>query len=138
MSKKKGMLWLPALVMGMLSVFLVFTAGCKKSDTGIDLSPFIQMAQNETCNDIKNRLFVIDGDKVLYDKAGNCSDAAYSVVLYGETIDQILAEEHDSIAGPMGDVHDDAYRSMFETIRGNLDNSDLGLGSSHTVEVITF
>lgn len=138
MNGKKRIAWLLVLVVGMLGAALVSLNGCKKADTGIDLSPFIQMAQNASCADIGSRLFLIDGDKVLFDRQGLCPDNSYETILFGEKINQRLAEIHDSIGGPVKTIYNESFRSMFDTILANLDKSGLGLDPDHTVQVVPF
>lgn len=122
----------------MLIVSLISIQGCKKSETVIDLDPFIQLVINAPCSDIRNRLFLIDNELVLSDRCGNCADAGYIVILFGSTVDTVLCEWHDSIAGPVKECHNKGYSAMFDTIIDNLDKSDLGLGSSHTITEIQF
>ncbi len=106
--------------------------------SAFDLAPFKAMARSASCADITNRLFLIDGKLVFWDIEGNCADGAYAHTLFGGTVDDVLCDSHDSIAGPVGSCQDDAYREMFDTIVANLDKPDLGLGSEHTVEEIPF
>ena len=121
-----------------LTFSLISTPGCKKSNTGIELYPFIQLAINAHCADIRNRLFLIDDELVLSDRCGNCPDYSYHIVLYGSTVDTVLCEYQDSIAGPVKKIYNESYRAMFAAIINNLDKSDLGLGSSHTITEIHF
>jgi hypothetical protein len=103
-----------------------------------NLAPFREMASTAGCSDIRNRLFLIDGQLVFWDRAGNCFDNSYSLTLYGSTVDNILCYLHDSIGGPVRGCQDDSYQDMFDTIIANLDKLDLGLGPEHTVQVIVF
>lgn len=103
----------------------------------VDLSPFREAARASECADIKNRLFLIDGTLVLWDRQGNCPDASYLVRLSGGTVDNVLCELQDSIAGPRKECPDPQYEQMFNTINENLDQPDLGLGSDHTVTPVT-
>jgi hypothetical protein len=138
MNLKKGTV-LKTIVLCLMLIFsLISTLGCKESKTGIDLSPFIQLARNAECADIRNRLFLIDDELVLSDRVGNCADAGYLVILFGSSTDTVLCEYHDSIAGPVKNIYNEGYRVMFDTIIDNLDKSDLGLGSNHTVTEIHF
>jgi hypothetical protein len=104
----------------------------------VDLTLFIEKAQAATCADIHNRLYLIDGELVFSDIAGNCADASYSQILYGSTPDEVLCRAHDSIAGPMKSCEDTSYQALFDTITTNLDRPDLGLGDAHSVEPIAF
>jgi hypothetical protein len=138
MNLKKGTIQKTFVLCLMLIFSLNSTLGCKESKTGIDLSPFIQLARNAECADIRNRLFLIDDELVLSDRVGNCADAGYIVILFGSTVDTVLCKYHDSIAGPVKEIYNESYRAMFDTIIDNLDKSDLGLGSNHTVTEIHF
>jgi hypothetical protein len=100
------------------------------------LADFQARARTAACTETRNRLFVIDGTKVLWDHAGNCADASYEQVLYGARPDTLLCSHGDTIAGPRTTCPDAASRSLFDTIVQNLDKPDLGLGSTHKVERI--
>jgi hypothetical protein len=130
-----------AWVIVALSVALVLLASCARapaeSPSGIDLEPFKEQARTADCADITNRIFVIDGQMVFWDVAGNCADGSYSRTLYGTAVDEVLCQVHDSIAGPAGDCQE-AHRALFDTITENLDKPDLGLGPEHTVQGIPF
>jgi len=102
------------------------------------VSEFIKAAQEEACADQKNRLYLIDGKYVFWDRAGNCADNAYSQRLFGAQPQTVLCQAGDSIAGPRTFCTDDKPRPMFETIQANLDKPDLGLGAGHKVEPIAF
>lgn len=78
-------------------------------------------------------MFVIDQMIVLIDHAGNCADASYSQVLYGDSVNDVLCDLHDSIAGPVKNCSDPAYADMFEIIITHLAAPDLGLGPTHVV-----
>ncbi len=126
-------------LLAVVAILAVCCAGCSGEKHGsIDVAAFKKMARGAQCADIRNRLLVIDDELVLRDKAGNCSDAAYSQALYAAGPDQALCVYHDSIAGPVQDCWDAAYQEMFETILANLDKADLGLGPEHTVEEVQF
>jgi hypothetical protein len=99
-------------------------------------SDFINLAKDANCANIKNRLFMIDQKQVLWDKAGSCSDAAYSQTLYGATPQTLLCSNADSIAGPRLSCSDKNSEALFKTILANLDKADLGLGSQHQVQQI--
>ncbi len=125
-----------------LSAALLLLPGCRSNPaeprTGIDLTPFKAMARGGPCTQIRNRLFLIDEQLVFWDRAGNCSDAAYGETLFGSTLNDALCNFHDSIAGPIKTCRDDHYRAMFDTIITNLDKPDLGLGPPHRVQPIPF
>jgi hypothetical protein len=105
----------------------------------VNLDPFKDLARAADCADVRNRLFLIDGHLVFWDRESTCKDAAYAQVLFGRTVERLICEAHDSIAGPVRACHDGGpYRAMFETMIENLDQPALGLGSGHTVSAIEF
>ena len=131
-----------AIITVLVLVVLLSLASCRDGSnqalSGNDLAPFKEIASTAGCSEISNRLFLIDGQQVFWDRAGDCPDASYSLTLFGSTVDNRLCYLHDSIAGPVRDCRDDRYQDMFDTIIANLDEPDLGLGSEHTVQVIPF
>jgi len=126
----------------LLSAALLLLPSCRGNPTEprteIDLTPFKAIARGGPCTNIRNRLFLIDGQLVFWDRAGNCSDAAYGETLFGSTINDALCSFHDSIAGPIKTCQDDRYQGMFDTMIANLDKPDLGLGPRHKVQPIPF
>jgi hypothetical protein len=127
-----------AAFLGGMAIVAGSIAGCGGDGGGGeppgDWTPFVQLAlQQSTCSDIRNRLFVIDQAVVRIDHAGNCPDGSYSQVLYGDTVNDILCEHHDSFAGPMKNCRVPEYAEMFEIIITHLTEPDLGLGSGHEV-----
>ena len=130
-----GMLGPTVLVATML---LVASCGDGRNtnQSRIDGNAFIQMAQQATCADIKNKLYVIDQVMVLSDRAGNCPDASFSQVLYGPTINDVYCTNQDSIAGPVKRCDVATFQSIFDTMIANLAQPDLGLGPAHSVEIL--
>ena len=124
-------------LVALLMATLPLLASCQP-DSAVELAPFKEMARAGGCADIRNHLFLIDDQLVFWDRAGNCADAAYGQTLYGSTPDQALCTLHDSIAGPVKKCEDAQYQEMFDTMTGNLDKPDLGLGSGHTVQAVRF
>jgi len=108
------------------------------TDEDLDIEPFIEYAEASDCTDVRNRLFIIDDELVLWDRVGSCPDASYEVQLYREDLDNLLAEAYDSVAGPQTDIYDEDYRDMFELILDNIEDENLGLDDSHLVEEIVF
>jgi hypothetical protein len=104
----------------------------------VDLAPFKAKARSGQCNDIRNRLFLIDDRLVFSDVAGNCADASYAQSLYGSTPDQVLCVSHDSIAGPVKKCSDERYQDIFNTMIANLSKTDLGLAPQHSVQPVPF
>jgi hypothetical protein len=99
---------------------------------------FIQVAQQQSCADTKNHLFIIDGKEVFWDRAGSCPDNAATQRLYGSNPQTILCETSDTLAGPRTFCANDEARKLFETIQQNVDAPGLGLDSTHKVEYIPF
>jgi hypothetical protein len=105
----------------------------------VNLEPFRELARASDCADVYNRLFLIDRQLVFWDRASQCADAAYARVLYGRTVEHLICDAHDSIAGPQRGCHDAGrYSDMFDIMLQHLDAKDLGLGPGHTVEPVTF
>ncbi|UGQ46497.1 protease complex subunit PrcB family protein [Massilia endophytica] len=99
---------------------------------------FVALAKEGQCADLRNRLYVIDGKQVLWDRAGSCADNTEGLTLYGLTPGQLLCASSDTIAGPRTSCTDESFRSMFDTISKHREEADLGLGASHQVEVLSF
>jgi hypothetical protein len=97
---------------------------------------FIAKAQEATCTDQRNRLFMIDKRMVFWDRAGACADNAYGRNLYGATPQALLCSLADAIAGAQSTCADEKSRALFTTIVANLDRADLGLGAGHQVEAL--
>ena len=97
---------------------------------------FIKLARAAGCSDFANRLYVIDGKQVFWERAGNCADASYNHVLYGLTPQNEQCSVSDSIAGARTSCKDESQRSLIETIVRNLDKPDLGTGRK--VEYVVF
>jgi hypothetical protein len=99
---------------------------------------FIKVAQAEPCADTKNRLYLIDGKEVFWDRAGNCPDNAYTQRLYGANPQTVLCESTDTIGGPKTFCANDSMRTLFDTIQRGAGQPNLGLDASHKVEPILF
>lgn len=102
------------------------------------VSEFVKEVQGASCASERNRLFLVDDKYVVWDRAGQCADNAWGLVLMGPTPQAVLCSAGDSIAGPRTTCADERARPMFETIQKNLDKADLGLGSGHKVEPVRF
>lgn len=111
----------------------------EQNGTGPVTSEFISAAQAAGCAATRNRLYVIDQKMVFWDRTDlGCYDASYQRTLYGATIKDELCSTGDSFGGPVTKCKDEQQRAMFETILHNLDQADLGLGSGHKVEALSF
>lgn len=102
------------------------------------VSEYIKMAQEASCATTRNKLYVVDGKYVLWDRAGNCADNAYETVLMGPSPQAVLCSSADGIAGPRTSCTDESKRALFDTMLKNLDKPDLGLGAGHKVEPVGF
>ncbi len=60
----------------------------------------------------------------------------YGFTLFGENPEEVFCSRTDSIAGPREYCTDESYRGIFQTIINNLEQDDLGLGSTYQVEQI--
>ena len=95
--------------------------------------------QSAGCANIRNRLlFISHPDKldieiVLLDQAGTCADADFRQRLFGETVNDLLCSNAQSIAGPVKNCAVPAYASLFDTMIANLAKADLGLGEGYEV-----
>lgn len=103
-----------------------------------DTGAFIKLAQDmRSCADLKNRLWLIDGKNIFWDRAGNgCPDMNWSQKLYGATPQALLCSSEDSIAGPVTKCADDSKRALFDIVSKHADAANLGLDGSHKVEPI--
>lgn len=134
----------------LLILSIVFLAACGKTapqagsaelpakSNAVQTAAFIKLASNASCANLRNRLFLIDQKLVLWDRKGVCSDASYSITLFGNTPNSILCTKADSIAGPQTKCEQAQHATMFDAIINSLDQLDLGLGSKHQVENIDF
>jgi len=113
---------------------LTLAAGGRPGGGAIDLAPFEALARKADCANSSNRLYVIDGQMVYWDRTGFCGDNAYAYTLFGATPDRVLCSRQDSIIGPRGTCQE-AVRPLFETIVQHRGETDLGLGASHTVRL---
>ncbi|QBE63917.1 hypothetical protein [Pseudoduganella lutea] len=102
------------------------------------LDLFIAQARGADCAENRNRLFVIDKDLVLWDRAGNCPDMSWNVTLYRTTPGTMLCTAGDTIAGPRTTCTDERYRALVETVVANLAKPDLGLGGAYKIEPVPF
>ena len=108
------------------------------TDEDLDIEPFVEYAEASDCTDIRNRLFIIDDELVLWDRVGSCPDASYEVQLFREGLDNLLGESYDSVAGPQTDIYDEDYRDLFELILDNIEDENLGLDDSYLLEEVVF
>src|SRR5215468_8520052 len=95
MKNTKSGIWTARSVFVVIFLVLLMSAtGCGGAQPVKTLAPewapFVEMARQAGCADIRNRLFVIDQTLVFADHAGNCADASYSQTLFGKTIDRVL------------------------------------------------
>lgn len=117
-----------------VALFLLAACAAAPSDEqiGLDMEPFLTMAEDAACADLRNQLYVIDDQFVFWAVEGQCSDASYAYILYGATPDEKLCYLEDSIVGPRSTCQPD-LEALFETIQQNLDHPNLGLDENHSV-----
>jgi hypothetical protein len=99
---------------------------------------FVKVAQQESCGDIKNRLYLIDGKEVFWDRAGSCPDNAYVQRLYGANPQTVLCEMTDTLGGPKTFCANESMRALFEMLQRGAGQPNLGMDASHKVEPIPF
>ncbi|MBC3875608.1 protease complex subunit PrcB family protein [Undibacterium flavidum] len=107
-----------------------------KTPAPVATNEFLNLVKEASCAEHKNRLLLIDQQYVLWDRSGNCADAAYAQSLYGATPKNLLCSHADTIAGPRTTCSEASVESLFKTMIANLDKADLGLGSAHQVQSI--
>ncbi len=112
------------------------TTSIKSTPAPLDTNAFIAIANDNTCANLQNRLFVIDQQYVLSEKLGTCSDARYRQTLFGKSPSNIVCSNYDSIAGPRFECSDPSASTLFKRAIENLDLPDLGLGPDHQVQAI--
>lgn len=118
-------------------------SGCGGKDAtqpghAIPMAPFIEAARRSSCHDVRNRLFIIDRHLVFWDRAGTCPDNGYAQILYAGTPQAVLCERRDSLGGEVRAYPSTDHRELFDTAVANLDQPDLGLSRTHSVEAIRF
>ena len=124
------LLILPPFVV--LFLLVACAAGASNEQTALDMEPFLHMAEDAACADLRNQLYVIDDQFVFWAAEGQCNDASYAYVLYGATPEEKLCYLEDSIVGPRSSCEPE-LEALFETIQQNLDHPNLGLDENHTV-----
>lgn len=131
---------LPRLFLPLAAVLFLACSGHSSdnppSRPALSLTPFISVARQSPCHDLRNRLFVIDRHLVFWDRAGNCPENGYAQTLYADSVNTIVCQRHDSFGGPVTTYPDPSYRALFDTMVANLDQPNLGLSSAHTVQAI--
>jgi len=127
---------LTSLLIGALFLFV----SCNNTDlptTDFSFQPFISMATDSICSEIKNELFLIDNELVFWTWEGYCFDAGYSSELYLGASVELLCYTRDSIAGPQSSC-EPIYEDLFAVIFQHQDEPNLGLGAGHSVQEIQF
>ena len=101
------------------------------------MQPFVEMAEQAGCARDQNRLLLIDGAMVLWERRDlGCADASYEISLFGASPDEVLCRHYDSFAGPMLSCEDESLLPLFETMIEHMGDANLGLGPEHTVEPV--
>jgi hypothetical protein len=117
-----------------VALFLLYACapGSSNEQISLDVEPFILMTTDAACADLRNQLYVIDDQFVFWATEGQCDDAGYAYILFGETPNEKLCFLVDSFVGPRSDC-EPGLDALFETIQQNLDHPNLGLDENHTV-----
>lgn len=106
------------------------------AEPAVDWKPFVEMARQSPCAQTRNRLFLIDGALVFWDRQGACPDNGYAETLYGKTVNDVVCRFHDSIAGPFKNCPVPEYKEIFDIMIDHLDDPALGLDAGHTAREI--
>ena len=118
---------------GWVNLFYDF-ASTAQTNT-IQLEPFISMAEDATCAESRNQIYLIDGQYIFHSTEGWCMDAGYSHTLYEASLQERLCYQEDSFAGQLTSC-EPSLTELFEIILENLDQPDLGLRQEHSVKII--
>ncbi len=131
--------WGPLTTFVLALAWSLHACGNSPTDPGnVDLEAFKSLARQTSCADRVNRLYLIDARLVFHQAEGRCSDAAYAYTVYGTSPSDVKCKLADSIAGPQRSCADTTLSGLFDTILGHLGQTDLGLGSDHTVAAVPF
>lgn len=95
-------------------------------------------AKSAECADISNRLFVIDEKLVFWDRRGECPDNRYSYELRDLSTDAMVCNVRDTFGGPLGECSSPELQSLLNVMSANLGRTDLGLGSTHKIQAVSF
>jgi len=116
-----------------IAILLLLSFTACEAEPAIDIQPFIDMALASPCTDIRNDLYTIDDEMVVWLVLSTCSDASFRYFLFGTTVDDLLC-----IFSWVGLSCPEEHNPLFQTILANLDAADLGLGQGHKVEKVAF
>jgi hypothetical protein len=126
-----------------ISVIILFTAIIKVDAQNLpgakvtpgDINHLLNISRNSLCNEIENRVFLIDKKLLLWVRKGKCRDNSYSYILYGRGLKK-LCYEQDSIAGTIF-KGDSRYERLFKKLVKNISKENLGQDKRLQVEEIT-
>jgi hypothetical protein len=96
----------------------------------------LAMADGAACGDTRNRLYLIDGRLLFWDRAGSCIDDAYGRVLFGAASGTPLCRQQDGMLGRVDVCADERDRALFERLVRGREAPDLGLGAGHVVQAV--
>lgn len=120
---------------------LLITSGWPNSSENVTssqttLTQLGQAATNAMCADTMNDIYVIDDEFAFWVRSGSyCADASYAFTLYDLVTGDILCSVHDSIGGPQETCKSN-YQDLFDILKSNTGEEDLGLGTDHKVEKV--
>lgn len=127
-------------------ILILLLVGCgpvvQKTETAVNTTPttsefsaFISLVENANCAEDRNQLYRIDNEYFFHTTEGWCLDAGYDHTLYGSSVQEKLCSLEDSFVGPLSSCEPE-FEVIFEIMLQNLDQPDLGLGESHSVELV--
>jgi hypothetical protein len=107
-----------------------------------DLEANLEQIRDDTsgavCADQRNDIFRIDsvdGTLAFWIREGSCADFRYTLTLHDLSTRQVLCTVSDSIAGPR-ETCEDGYNDLFQTLKANTEEVDLGLGADYEVQEV--
>jgi hypothetical protein len=121
-----------------VSMSFITACGGAYETAAVRPEEFVAMAKVAECRDVHNLVYVIDGQFVFWNVAGNCPTMTPVYKLFGKTPSDLLCSQTKVPVGAVTVCNDGSARSMFNTIVEHLDRSDLGLGATHQVQLIPF
>lgn len=95
----------------------------------------LRLADEADCSDARNRVYLIDGRLLFWDRAGRCIDDSYGRVLFGAD-GAPLCHQQDGMLGRVEFCSDERYRALFERLLRDRTAPRLGLGQEHAVRTV--
>lgn len=99
--------------------------------------PFVDLAAAEPCARDINRLFLLNGEYIVWHRAdAACPDNTYGMFLYGLTPSDLRCSNTDTIAGPQLTCSDFQSAPLFSLIVPKIELPGFGLGQNNTVTLL--